>query len=183
MKKTHLEASFILSGYLCKDLNVKNLELFVYKNDEMLESIIGNEEYLNIIQIDYQGENPYYDFNIEIIKACGIKKYYYQVVYLIAKYHLKLISLTEILILLDDLSDELNGNLNYDYDGNKVNVYKLPIDLAGYSSEVSTHGEEFYRDNANKEIYKLLDAVDKDRSLYDYYISQLGLYNEKSDKY
>ena len=30
MKKTHLEASFILSGYLCKDLNVKNLELFVY---------------------------------------------------------------------------------------------------------------------------------------------------------
>ena len=64
MKKTHLEASFILSGYLCKDLNVKNLELFVYKNDEMLESIIGNEKYLNIIQIDYQGENPYYDFNI-----------------------------------------------------------------------------------------------------------------------
>lgn len=92
---------------------------------------------------------------------------------------MKLISLTELLVLIDDLSDELNSKLNYDCNGNKNYVYKLPIDLAGYSSEVNTHGEDFYRDNANKELYKLLDAIDEDRFVYDYFISKLISGNEK----
>lgn len=175
----HLEVRFILSAYLCKDLTVKKLESFIYRNDNLLESIIGNEAYLNIIQIDYESENSYHNFNTEITKVCGIKKYYYQVIYLIVKYHLKLITLTEILVLLDELSDELNSKLNYDCNGNKSYEYKLPVDLAGYSSEVNTHGEDFYRDNADKEIYKLLDAIDEGRFVYDYFISKLGSDNEK----
>lgn len=165
-----LNLRFILSSFMCDDLSLESFELMIYEKTSDFENQLGEENYLNLISMDFRTISNFeakfflYSINIDNI-------YFDEAIYLCAKFKLKLISLTEIFNYLDAINDEIyskndNKNLNIYFSG-------LGIDTTGYSSEINRLGEDAYRDGAMNEIEKLINHLDKNHILIDYFKMRL----------
>lgn len=165
----NLNIRFNLSRFICNDLSLKNFESFLYNNTEELEKEMG-DSYLELVSIDFSNtsnievQNIIYSLNIDNI-------YFDQAIYIYIKFKLKLISLKDAFNFLDIINEKLalkNNHSNQDY-----YISVLGIDTTGYSSEINRLGEDLYKLDATKELEKLLNNIDKDRSISQFFESKM----------
>lgn len=165
-----LDLRFILSSFMCDDLSLKDFEQILYSNILDLEDKLGKENYLKLISLDFNKTSIFeikksiYDLSLDSI-------YYDKSIYFCAKFKLNLISLKDVFNYLDVINDEIS--LNYSNENSDIYMSALGIDTTGYSSEINRLGEDAYRNGAVKEIEKLIDHIDKNHTVIDYFKRKL----------
>lgn len=161
-----LNLRFIISSFMCDDLSLKSFELMIYEKNSDFENQLGEENYLKLISMDFRNIS---DFEVKIfLYAINIDNIYFdEAIYLCAKFKLGLISLTEIFNYLDAINDKIFSKT----DSKNLDIYfsGLGIDTTGYSSEINRLGEDAYREGAMNEIEKLINHLDKNHILIDYF--------------
>lgn len=169
----NLNIRFNISSFMCNDLCLKDFEQLLYNSTEEFKNEIGEDNYLKLISINFvntsffEAQEVIYNFNIDNI-------YFDQAIYICTKFKLGLISLKDTFNFLDILNDKISLKKNIETD---VYTSELGIDTTGYSSEINRLGEDTYRSGATKEIQKLLNYIDENQTVTNYF--EIELLNKK----
>lgn len=161
-----LNIRFNISSFMCDDLCLKKFEQILYNNNEEFENEIGEDNYLKLISFDFSNtsvveiQEIIYDFNIDNI-------YFDQAIYICVKFKLNLLTLKDTFNFLDSLNDKISSKLNTTEVDSYTSVFG--IDTTGYSSEINRLGSNAYKSGAIREIEKLINHIDKDRIVSNYF--------------
>lgn len=162
----NLNIRFHLSKLMSNDFSLRNFEIFLYDHIEEFEKEIGREFTFLLISLDFfnissiELKNIIDSFNIDTI-------YFDQAIYTYVKFKLGLISLKDTFNTLDHINDLLTSKYDLIEVGYYISI--LGIDTTGYSSEINRLGEQTYRSDAIQELNKLVEKLDKDHILANFF--------------